>query len=246
MKILENNDFLTLNSIIYKIHSLDDLTETRKTFLEMCKLVLDFDCADFYLAATDGSTKLGEAVNYNCRSDFSKIYEDQDYSQGILGSGKTMVYRESDIISEEKRIASDYYKNVYKANGWHFSLQMIFSYDEDFLGVATFYRKTGKADFKYADVFIMEILKDHMALRLYKEKSKPKSEKMPFKEAVEVFNLTKRETEVLRLLLTGMTSEDICDEMVISNNTLKKHILNIYRKCHVNNRIQLYTQIDVL
>ena len=35
----------------------------------------------------------------------------------------------------------------------------------------------------------------------------------------------------------------ICDELVITPNTLKKHILNIYRKLGIKNRVQLFKMV---
>ncbi len=241
MKTLDNNDFMILNNIIYKIHTNGDFFAMRREFLEQMKMVMDFDSADFYLAKGDGSTTLGNKVAYNCPSDVSKIFEAQDYSQGILSTGRSMVYRESDILSEEKRIATEYYQNVYKPNNWHYALQLILGRKGKFLGAVTFYRHTGQSDFRYDDVFLMEIIKDHMAHRLFTQLSE--DEKITVADATIQFSLTKRETQILELLLTHHDNQAICGACVISNNTLKKHILNIYRKLDVKSRPQLLQKI---
>ena len=53
MKRLETNDWMVLNSIIYKIYTTEDLTLMRKEFLEQMKLMIDFDGADFFLAGSE-------------------------------------------------------------------------------------------------------------------------------------------------------------------------------------------------
>lgn len=245
MRTLETNDFIVLNSIIYKIYTVENLDEMRSQFLEQIKMLIDFDGADFHLASSDGSNKLTSPVLYNCEEDLSDTYETLDYSRGILYSGKTLIYRETDIMSDEKRVESDYYKNVYKPNNWHYSLQMVLARKKEFVGVVTFYRSIGKDDFKYDDIFILDLLKDHMSFRLYQHKKSGDllSQKLSVTAAVEKYELTRREQTILKLLLEGQDNPSICQELTITDNTLKKHILNIYRKLGIKNRVQLFKMI---
>jgi len=50
--------------------------------------------------------------------------------------------------------------------------------------------------------------------------------------------LTVREQELLQLLSTGLSNKEIADKLYISYDTVKKHINNIYRKLHVQNRAE--------
>lgn len=56
--------------------------------------------------------------------------------------------------------------------------------------------------------------------------------------------VTKREQEILILLIQGKTNKEIGDELCISVNTVKTHIKNIYFKMDVTNRIQLIQKIN--
>lgn len=49
-----------------------------------------------------------------------------------------------------------------------------------------------------------------------------------------VFQLSEREKEILRLLSDGLDYKEIAVRTFISPNTVKKHTLNIYQKLHVN------------
>ena len=168
-----------------------------------------------------------------------------DYSRGIMFSGRSMVYRETDIISDEKRVQTEYYQRVYKPNNWHYALQMILGRNNHFLGVVTLYRTIGKEDFTYEDVFLMDMLKDHMAYRLSQDRNNQMTsqEKLTLTQAVKTYDLTKREQTILQLLLQGMENTEICDHLSITVNTLKKHILNIYRKLGIRNRVQMFKLI---
>lgn len=53
------------------------------------------------------------------------------------------------------------------------------------------------------------------------------------------YYLTKRETEIVDLLLDGLTPRMISQRISVSVATVYKHIANIYQKCHVSNRQEL-------
>ncbi|HEX6035700.1 MAG TPA: tetratricopeptide repeat protein, partial [Anaerolineales bacterium] len=50
--------------------------------------------------------------------------------------------------------------------------------------------------------------------------------------------LSQRELEVLRLITDGATNKEIANELVLTVNTVKRHISNIFRKLAVSNRAQ--------
>ncbi len=51
------------------------------------------------------------------------------------------------------------------------------------------------------------------------------------------YGLSKREIELLMQLKNGLTYEQIAANLFISYHTVRKHIENIYRKLHVNNKV---------
>lgn len=63
-------------------------------------------------------------------------------------------------------------------------------------------------------------------------------------ELAQKYMLTKREIEILELLLNGDTYQGISDKLIISVNTVKKHCSNIYQKCGVKNRNQIFAMLN--
>lgn len=51
-------------------------------------------------------------------------------------------------------------------------------------------------------------------------------------------SLTQREVTVLKLVARGLTNQEIADELVISEWTVRTHVSNILEKLHVANRTQ--------
>lgn len=56
---------------------------------------------------------------------------------------------------------------------------------------------------------------------------------------IEKYGISKRETEVVHLICTGNSNQEISDSLFISLQTVKDHIYNIYLKTGVKNRVQL-------
>ena len=55
---------------------------------------------------------------------------------------------------------------------------------------------------------------------------------------IDVHNLTPRELEVLRALVEGRSSRDICAELYISPNTLRTHVQNLLNKLRVHSKLE--------
>lgn len=56
--------------------------------------------------------------------------------------------------------------------------------------------------------------------------------------------LTPTEQRVAELMYQGLTYRKIADELVVSYHTVKKHVQNIYSKCGVNSRFELYKWLE--
>jgi LuxR family maltose regulon positive regulatory protein len=61
-----------------------------------------------------------------------------------------------------------------------------------------------------------------------------------------VESLTTREREVLRLLMDGASNREIAHQLVLSINTVKKHVLNICGKLGVQSRTQAIAKARAL
>lgn len=54
--------------------------------------------------------------------------------------------------------------------------------------------------------------------------------------------LTKREVEVLQLVIEGKSSKEVADELYVSKRTVDFHLANIYSKLSVSNRLQAFRE----
>ncbi len=245
MKTIAANNWSVLNNIIYKIYTTKDAAAMRRNFLEQMKMVLDFDCAEFYLTELEDSSHFLEPVKYNCDIDGAGMFHEMLKKSSLTFLGKSIVFRETDIMPSEIRIKSSYYKEYYVINNLQYALHLLLGDGTDCVGLVTLYRTIGKENFDSDDMFVLDLMKEHLLFRLSEERKNRETlqEKMTVTEATAQYHLTKRESMILRMLMKGKDNNEISEELEISVNTLKKHILNIYRKLSINNRVQLFKMI---
>lgn len=56
----------------------------------------------------------------------------------------------------------------------------------------------------------------------------------------EIENLSSRESEILEHLVKGRLYKEIASELEISQETVRKHVYHVYKKLHVNNRVEAF------
>ncbi len=78
-----------------------------------------------------------------------------------------------------------------------------------------------------------KLVDDIKRLSLFKPEVEKKEQNM------KNYNFTKREKEIVDLIISGATYNQISEQLFISLPTVKTHVSNIYRKAEVNNKIGL-------
>ena len=81
-------------------------------------------------------------------------------------------------------------------------------------------------------------LSGSIASRILDEFKRPSEVRLPQEDSTSN-PLTDRESEVLKLLVEGLSNREIAKRLVISENTVKNHLSNILSKLHLRNRIQM-------
>ncbi|MDF2952468.1 MAG: LuxR family transcriptional regulator [Anaerocolumna sp.] len=57
------------------------------------------------------------------------------------------------------------------------------------------------------------------------------------------YGVTRRESQLMELILHGKNNKEIADSLKISDNTVKKHIGHLFQKLQVTNRVQLIHKV---
>jgi len=243
MEKFEVKEWMAINRIIYKIYGDENLNTMQRDFLEHLNMFIDFDSAYFYLVSDDNELVFNSPAVYHCEAedeiDFSNVLELAE----IIKNEKTIVFRETDIARTDDWRKTLNYNIFYKPNNWHYGMRLIIAMDKKVLGILTLFRGISKKNFDINDVLVLDLFKEHLALRLNLEKNQINKQNtvntLEYDRVAEKYDLTRKERVVLEMLSKGEGSEQISDKLDVSVNTVKKHTVNIYRKLGINKRIQL-------
>lgn len=95
-------------------------------------------------------------------------------------------------------------------------------------------------------VMIIALLRqEHAILQLTKAPVGPSEIEAVCDAAIEEFQLSKREGEVLKYIARGYTVDNISKKLVISPYTTQTHVRHIYSKMHVHKRSELLDYINM-
>lgn len=245
--MVQKNDIMLINDIVYKIHAIEDFDTMRTSVLEILQFLIPYECATFYLASPDTPYELADPIGSNVNPQdlytYLEEYQQLDYTRWSFDSFSGKAYRESDLLDEKIRINHPYYQKLFAPLGIHYSMLLTIIRNGVFLGVISLYRTRKQGDFSDNELFLFELLENHLSLRCFhsaKSRLQPSDNYPSKKDLVEEYNLTLREIEITYKLLDGTSREMICEQLGISPNTLKKHILNIYRKLDINSWRELF------
>ncbi|MGD2198761.1 response regulator transcription factor [Lysinibacillus fusiformis] len=124
-----------------------------------------------------------------------------------------------------------HYKDVFlRENSYEDEMALYLKVDDRHVAVIGFLRKIGEKLFNEKDVLMLVYLKRNIenmyALHLHLQP--------PI-----LFEMTAREREVLNFVSKGLKNIEIAQQLIVSENTIKKHLQNLYRKFQVTNRTQL-------
>lgn len=166
------------------------------------------------------------------------------WSEFIMSSSSS-IFRQSDLVSEDHWEKSRVYKDIWKPQNLYYGLFISVVYRDQPLLLFGMLRSKENGDFSERDIFILQLLQDCLEHKFHQLKSiqcntySPATAEHIFARSAQ-YGLTKREAEIAKLICENKSSEDICEELVISIATLNKHLSNIYAKTDVKGRVQLY------
>lgn len=172
-------------------------------------------------------------------------YQQQDYTIWNFSAKKPMVYLDSALLPNSSREQSPIYKEWMKPMDAHFGLGCTIV-KENFYGSITLFRSKAETDFSKSEYQMLTNLNLHLASHLYSlfpvgiQEGQLQNEKA---ELAQIFHLTPKELEIVKLFSSGITNLEIANALCISETTVKKHMSHIFSKMHVTNRNQLLAKL---
>lgn len=250
---MTNNSIILLNDIILKIYTIKDFDEMRRIVMSSLRFLIPSFGTAFYLASRTEPYKLTKGIGMGISAQSMDIYlnEYQDYDQTVwsYATPVSKAYNESAFIQSEAGQNTDFYNRIYAPHRIIYQMALTIIHNGIFLGVIAMFRTKEEGDFQQEDLFELELLAAHLGVRLYQnlQETEIKQLNHPDREVLlNTYHLTLREIEVLYAMLDDSGKLRICEHLCISPNTLKKHVMSLYKKFNVNNRIEFYQAISKL
>lgn len=164
-------------------------------------------------------------------------FESLDYINWFADEVTPRVYRDTDVISSAMRENSVLMKDWMEPNGIFYSAGMTIAAQYPYGNIYLF-RSHEEGDFSENDMKTLGILNEHLCIRFANELPNgisPYYFESPLTLPVAAqFGLTEREAVILLSIRDGCLRKDLPERLFITENTLKKHLANIYRKTHVD------------
>lgn len=256
---LFNSDWLFISQIIYRVNISNTYEEFSTTLLTNAKRLFNFSLgiiwhADIINGIAQISTPYSIDKNGNYHD--ASYYLESNYKPkwfDYLYSPWSSVFRYSDISNDAEWTKSQIFKEVLTPLNLYYGLYTTLIHNDKVVGAVVFWRSKDEKDFSRREMFIMECLKNHLALKMYNIRFNEQTAytdtdnfQKHLADFSQKFSLTRREMEITQCVLTGKDTEEICSTLFISDSTLRKHLYNIYQKTKVNSRpklVKLFKQL---
>lgn len=248
---MEKNTFLIYNDIVYGLYSCNTLNELKKNFLLPLKMLIPFSYGSILIA--DNSIVSDEVVFApplcipesftDAELEYIQFAEKDDLLWLIHSKEPTLI-KESDLLRDEKRLNSPLYMHCYRKYNIFDSLQYSIVYNQSFLGILTLFRTKIDGSFNDDDMFYLRSMGLHLNYALNRinnmlSDTSDNDMKKHLENLKEKYNLTPRESEILSLIFEFRGNDEIAELLNIQENTLQKHMQNIFRKTNAASRWKL-------
>ena len=140
--------------------------------------------------------------------------------------------RFSDVLTLRQFHRLDLHAEICRPLGVNHVMKLLFATGET--GASFLVLDSQRRAFNDRDRDVLDVLAPHLALIRQRERRLASAAETPAASAL----LTPRESEVLRLVASGMTNREIAAALFIAPGTVRKHLDNTFAKLGVRSRAQ--------
>ena len=182
----------------------------------------------------------------------SIISEDFDvlvHPLSVAASHELKTERDSSFLPRNLADESPTYRRLSHEFEIEYALRTFLVENRNSLGYIALFRTSTDIDFDAKNQKVMELLSPHIsqklsALLLAQEGSLPYCGLQISESLIAKYHLSKREAEIAAMIGSSMSDAELAESLYISVSTLKKHLVNIYRKVGVNSRMKLLNRLN--
>lgn len=244
--LLSAEQWARLDPILLRLHTSADLPDLQDWFLGCLEELVPHERSFFDLCCPrEGRLFFFDAVSRNMtRRELEAYYQEYQFSDYVawsFASDRPTVYRDSQMISPAAREASTIYRQWMEPMGVYYSMGSTVMGKGHLFGSVTLFRSREHGDFTEEEQALLEVLNRHLSahLTMLWPGGPSPAGSAGVSRLAERYRLSPRESEIAALICEGSTNQEVAASLYISENTVKKHLLSLYRKLGVTSRTQL-------
>lgn len=251
-KMLKENEWNTINSMLLEIYAIKDFDRYSKTLLKMFRMLIPY--TQGYFLVFDENEEIDREKSYfiemteESQQKYMDYFYGIDYVNYVFDFEKTTsVYRDTDILEDDIRRKTEFYTGFLKPHDIPFGCGILLIKDGKILGIVNLFRSERLGNFTDKDMYILDVLKFHLANIVENFNLLGRSNrdiKEISKKFIDKYDLSPREMEIVELMNSGYSNASIAEKLIISVSTVKKHVYNIYSKVGVKSRTQLLANLN--
>ena len=233
--ILEYKHHKVILEAVYKISNIDPNQQKEQLKAEVLHILAEYFGYEHMLFWDITENDLHEAptclnIGEYTLTDYLTIYKYYDplHPSNMQNQPAIQLMQHNKNISSDKKMFYTHYflhSNSYKDE----MVMYLYDYDKPTAAIG-FLRKDGEGHFTNRDMWILAYVKK-IVENLYLLNC--------FVKPMQLSHITEREEELLHYVCKGYKNADIARKLFVSENTVKKHLQNLYRKLQVTSRTQL-------
>lgn len=168
---------------------------------------------------------------------YQNEYETIDYINWFADEPTSRVYRDTDLVPKDFRENSEFMIKWMQPYGLFYCIGMTIAANSKPYGNVFLFRSKDEGDFTPKDIELLTVLNEHLCIRFERELPNGHSAKSISGASDPIaskYRLTQKESDVLACIAEGRQRSSIASHLFISENTLKKHLANIYKKTGIS------------
>lgn len=245
---LSTQQWFAINEIAKLIHTapMESIQRQVTASIRETNLVAFSHCM-YHFAALVGEEYIAfEYGSIDISPDQIELYQSKfeavDYINWYADAAVPRVYRDTDIIPNTVRESSVMMRHWMQPNGIFYSAGITIASEKPY-GNIYFFRSKDEGDFTNVEMEALGVVNDHLCIRFAREFPSGIPRYL-FEQPTNLplatrFNLTEREVVILLNIRDGCLRKNLPGRLCISENTLKKHLANIYHKTHTGSYEEL-------
>lgn len=244
--VLCGGQWTLVNDVVLWLHGERERARLQKGLLERLKTIIPHLASMFDLCRTsEGRVECfgPEALGFSndALEEYYLTYAAQDYTAWGFTPSRAIVYRDLDVIAPALRDDTSIYREWMEPQGLYYGMGCTIVQDGVIYGTVTLFRSREDGDFSREEVAMLAEIGKHLGVHfalLWPRGFSAADEGSVLEQIAREHGITGREQDVLSLMASGATNQDIAQALFISESTVKKHINALYRKLGVQNRVQ--------